>query len=397
MNQMFSDTIRGMLLMGAYGDALGAPHENDGLEGQIINPEDLGRMVSASTFYKPDTPGQPWWVWADAIVVQAMRGLLTDDTSFRMMLLHPWLAQTVDNREAMTEPAFREWLKQGQETSTSMAYPDGLWRSREQQRIAWLQMYEAAENGFSEAFFAPDVPIVFGLFMYLDLAVLYADADPFEVYTLFKDFSVLDQGSAGVFTGLLAGILAAGAGKNISSDRFTEFFIDSARHLIDQAISRATSQELKDLHLAKQSLEAMIHFGEAHRTKSGYLFLETFRTQIYGDASQPFNDSPPHLKNYHPLLFWMQITSTLAYAHDRPLEALRILSAGVGDTDTLASMLGSMMGAWMGHQQISEGYIGDTPLKNEFEALSQNLRTLYCTDIEDRVALFVQNKINHRT
>ena len=86
----------------------------------------------------------------------------------------------------------------------------------------------------------------------------------------------------------------------------------------------------------------------------------------------------------------MQIISTLAYTADRPFEALRILSAGVGDTDTVASILGSIMGTWMGYDQLYEGCIGDTPLKKECYAISQNLRTLYCTDLEDRVDLFVQ-------
>lgn len=134
----------------------------------------------------------------------------------------------------------------------------------------------------------------------------------------------------------------------------------------------------------------MVHFGKVHRPDSGYTFLKTFRAQIYTDTALPFHTSPSHLKNYHPLLFWVQIISTLAYTADRPFEALRILSAGVGDTDTVASILGSIMGTWMGYDQVYEGCIGDTPLKKECDAISQNSRTLYCTDLEDRVELFVQ-------
>ncbi len=384
------DAVRGMLLLGAYGDALGAPHEHDGLAGRITDPEDLGRLARASTFYPPDTPGQPWWVWADANAVQTMRGLLTDDTSFRMMLLHPWLAQTAGRRALMTESAFFEWLHREKEQTTTIAYPPGLWRSRQQQITAWLRIYEAAENGQSESFFAPDVPVVFGLFMYLDLAVLYGDDDPVKVYTLFRNCSLLDQGSAGVFTGLLAGILAAGVRTQTSPAQFTDGFIDTAWQLIKEAASEATDRELQDLHTAKEVLENMVHFGKVHRPNSGHTFLKTFRAQIYTDTALPFHTSPSHLKNYHPLLFWVQIISTLAYTADRPFEALRILSAGVGDTDTVASILGSIMGTWMGYDQVYEGCIGDTPLKKECDAISQNSRTLYCTDLEDRVDLFVQ-------
>ena len=61
---------------------------------------------------------------------------------------------------------------------------------------------------------------------------------------------------------------------------------------------------------------------------------------------------------------------------------------GSGPADTAASILGSIMGAWIGYDQICQHRIGDAALKDELHTITRNLHTLYHVDLADRIALF---------
>ena len=77
MKAEIQDKLRGMILLGAYGDALGAPHELKGLEGKVGRPADVRRLRPFRVCLpRPKDKINEWWVWPDhTLVPRDVRGM----------------------------------------------------------------------------------------------------------------------------------------------------------------------------------------------------------------------------------------------------------------------------------------------------------------------------------
>ncbi len=84
-----SDRIAGALLLSAYGDAAGLPHEvGGGLDGEVGDPAREPLPV-VDAFRKPEAT--PWNIWFPAERTAGMRGVVSDDTATKIGIVEPWL------------------------------------------------------------------------------------------------------------------------------------------------------------------------------------------------------------------------------------------------------------------------------------------------------------------
>ena len=363
----FRDRLMGMLLFGAFGDAYGAAHERSGLDGLIaadLSTTELRPYAS----YDRRTTSEPFGVWP-VPVDKTERGLVTDDTGVRVMLLHQWL-------HALLHPV-----------SPELAYLIGLFRPRESAFESWLNMmkaepsgtppaayatvlgarklviadllcwldnahrYQATPSGFvttncTTRFWAKDTPVVFGQFLYLELAAIYACCDRAAVMTEFQQFSVLDQGSAKFATGMLAAVLSqAFAAK--SGSNFKDFFTKQ----IDELLADPTAPaDLKD-QWAKGSKVGKDRVGLPLKD-----VLEAIKSELY-DPRAPAS-APGGLGKFHPALFLAQMAAAVQYGEGKPKETLAVLAFGIGDADTIPAQLGSIIGAFFGEKALRAAGLG---------------------------------------
>lgn len=385
----FADAVKGMLLLAAYGDALGAPHERSGLSGKIRDPGGVGPLPLARDFYPPGTKGQPWGVWADADAIPELRGSVTDDTAFRMILSQPWLDAVVKEGRSFCESDFTDWLRRARHDGEPPGLPAGVWRSRREQIDGWLAMYSAADENGQRGFFKFGVPVVFGLFQFFDLGVIWVNEPSERVWREFRPLCRLDQGYAGVVTGVMATLLAQGTARRTTPEIFGTTFRDYATELIQQLIRyEESASDREHLRLMENMLEEMWRFGGAQRGISGYRFLAVLHDALSHHPGAPFNARESVLRSFDPLLFWMQIVACVAYTDQNPLEALGLLSSASGDSDTVASVFGVLLGAWSGFRQLERMATPNTPLASELQIIERTLKTLFNVDMSERVELF---------
>ena len=194
------DRLRGMLLLAAYGDALGSDHEQQEEIHSAPLPE---RLPEQTLVVDPN----PWRYWATVDQLNApVKGLTTDDTAFKLFLLHPWLQEVLANDSSFDETGFRRFLVQLKSTEIQ---PTWIRTPRDAQIKGWLSMYDAAETEKPSEFFSPEVPIIFGLFMFLELAAFRTDYSAVENYFYFRDFTILDQAYAKSATGFFTAVVSS--------------------------------------------------------------------------------------------------------------------------------------------------------------------------------------------
>lgn len=389
----FADAVKGLLLLAAYGDALGAPHERNGLAGKIRDPHDIGPLAMARAFHLPGANGQPWNVWADADAIPDVRSPMTDDTAFRLMLSQPWLATVVQEGRRFCEVDFTDWLRAARHDGEPPGLPAGVWGSRREQIDGWLEMYSAADEKGQSGFFKFGVPVVFGLFQFFDLGVLWVNEAPERVWRVFRPFCRLDQGYAGVVTGVMATVLAHGTGKQIAPEVLGTAFRESSAAILQRLIRyEESASDREHLRLMEDLLDEMWRFGVDHRRVSGYGFLSVLHDTLAHHPRAPFNAREPALRSFDPLLFWMQIVACVAYSDQNPLEALGLLSSTSGDSDTVASVFGATLGAWSGFRQLKQMTASGTSLASELQLVERTIKTLFGVDLADRPVLFSKAK-----
>ena len=93
---VFRDKIAGMILAAAYGDALGAPHELSGLQGNVCDPLSIKDLKLGCDFYHEHEMNQ-WNVWPPPDLMDQECGIPTDDTAYRLAILHPWMRHNLQN------------------------------------------------------------------------------------------------------------------------------------------------------------------------------------------------------------------------------------------------------------------------------------------------------------
>ena len=380
---VLQDKLKGMILLGTYGDALGAYHEPRGLEGYTGNPADIMRLPKATVYQPPGSQAAPWWVWVRGDDLEEdVIGLPTDDSAFRLLILHPWLISL--KKAQPSEAAFAEWMTARMNAERS--FEVNQWQSRRQLQMQdWLIMFKDAER-WQQAptsnptsfmptkgnpFFRPAIPIVFGLFMYLELAALYAEYPPFEVMNHFSTFSRLDQEYAGSITGLFSGLMAGAVRVSDTKQPFHTWYFTSVNQLLNQ------TPPYKEL--IEQAFKSAWLLGTENQQQSERAFLDIMQTEIY-EAPLPSNRDTVGFRVFDPLLFLKQITASVAYSGPDTTKALRLLASSPGDADTLPSMLGTLVGAWAGYNVLIDS---NTSLDADLLEVEHTLSASFGYDVQD--------------
>ena len=368
------DRIRGMLWLGVYGDALGALHEAKGFDGEVGEP--TSRLPKMPEEIEP----RAWFIWAPANLVVGRRGVPTDDSMFRLFMLQRWLLED-PVRTSYDEPAFREFLA-GLEPGE-----EGSWqRHRHAQAVDWEKMFEAAEAEPPQQvqFFEPGKPAVFGLFMLLEMAAFGVGRDPMEVYEEFYGATQLDQGYGRAVTALLATWLADALGRDGSPEEAGVDLVTRLLDVLDHRLAETQDEvELAELADLVAVVERAIDLGVEFRGQDESHFMEALAQRVYHGSDWPYG------RNIDPFFFLLQITSVLSFARD-PLQALRALAWGVGDSDTVASQLGSLLGARLGYQYLLSLQDADVLLADEFQTLHNVLYSIFDLDLDSRVDVFLR-------
>lgn len=387
--EVFADKVRGMILLGAYGDALGAPHElGQALSGEIGDLAVARRLQPSRSYF---TTPQEWGIWPDADEFDLdQKGLPTDDTGYRVAILQDWLCTLAGTGLEPTEVRFERWMV-GEVRRRSR--PEGGWRLRRWRQIqTWLAMFGDARRwadqqrytplgqtpdpaGFQsqvDHFYRPDQAIVFGLFMYLELAAIYCNTPTVRVAERFSTFSSLDMDHGRVATGLFAGLVAEAINADPTAESFDGWYTRHVRGILDMPIGDVADREV--LREAFADIQAQM---PQWKTLSETAFLERMQRDIYAPGVQA--------SVFDPLLFFRQITAAVLYAGENPHQALQLLAASPGDADTVPSFLGTVVGAWYGEQALRTY---DPIVAQDLSAQGAFLETVFETSLADRIACF---------
>ncbi len=382
------DKFAGMILLGAYGDALGARHEPAGLQGAAGDPDRARQLAPAHTYQPREALGGPWWVWVDGADIPAgLKGVPTDDSAFRLMILHPWLS-SLDGR-LPEESLFVDWLE-GQQSAP--AEPAGSsWQDRRDAQIRdWLVMFADARRGSERArsgasssdpfqhspgnpFFRVNVPVVFGMFMYLEVAALFASLEPRRVMDRFSTYCMLDQGYAGEITGLFAALTASAVSTPPDNVDFSSWYHEEVQRLLARPLSPS-----QHTSLLRNTFDSAWRWGVEHRSQPEQEVLLGFKREIY-EAPLPGQRDTAGYRVFDPLLFFRMMSAILAYARDDAAQALTLLASSPGDADTLPSMLGALMGAWYGRDALLDLSFGAT---GDLDRIEDTLSILFDYDMQ---------------
>ncbi|MGQ0798592.1 MAG: ADP-ribosylglycohydrolase family protein [Pseudomarimonas sp.] len=364
--EQFRDKAMGMMLMGAFGDALGAAHEVLGLNGEIAK-DLLALDLRAYKIYEQRTAPEAFGVWPTPLGTTLANevGIVTDDTGVRVMMLHQWLRDQ-DAADALVatiggivtkpdEKGYEAWLQamHNHPYRTAPAHYKAVFAMRERvinEVLYWLSQ-ERSSRGLPASptttetpanrplatnitqFWDAVSPVVFGQFLYLELASIYFGCERAKVLNQFKNFSILDHGYAGFSTGMLAAILAQ-AIRSDATEPFATFFIRQAEQLLD---ATAPAKLIDAWQLGKQ-------VGTDDRGNPLQTLLEAIRDRIFV-TFKPFEGQGRG--KFDCALFLAQMSAVLHWAGSS-YEALCALAFGVGDSDTIPAQLGSIMGAYYG-------------------------------------------------
>lgn len=374
MNPTATDRLRGMMLLSAYGDALGADHETQ----RAIHSAPIPKTLPEQTLLAdPDKWG--YWITQDQIG-SPVKGVTTDDTAFKLFILHPWLRQILEGNSDLNENAFRQFIYQLKSSSTQ---PTWLAQPRNAQIDSWLDMYRASEVGEQAEFFIPEVPIVFGLFMFLELAAVRTHYRTVDNYRYFHNATVLDQGYAKSATGFLMAI-ASLAFSSDPADRFDNWFVQQSINLADELISLNLNRD--DVLTITRIVETMTKLGERQRGSSPHEFMVAFEQAVVRADTPPFMDESFQQAVHDPFRMLAEMYAATAYAAGDPFRAIQPLAFGSGDSDTVSAFLGTVLGIWFGEKSLRQ----NASLDNDLTIVESVLRETFEVDLNQHVELFLR-------
>lgn len=364
--------LKGMFLFAAYGDAMGADHER-------LNSAHPHPLPSILPFRNLPTKPNEWGTWVPRNVLRRGIAVFTDDTCFRFYILHAWLRSALQNSHPISEASFRAFLPSLVNIDIS---PSFLIEPRNTQATKWLEMYNAHPND-EVHFLEKETPTVFGLFMFLELAALFAGRNPLEVYRIMRSSTILDFGYASVITGLMGALLSMAFASKPESQRFDTWLIDNCKLLINEL--KSNGEDEVHLDSLEQLVETMDKEGAKNRALGESEFVSKL-DEILSSKSvpAPFMKRPFKRPVFDPFRFLAQIIASASYSSGNVAQAIKLLSFSGGDSDTMATFLGSIAGAWQGYDQLSNfGGLG-----RDLEIVEQTIRTLFNIDLDEHIRLF---------
>jgi len=378
------DKLKGMLLLGAYGDALGGYRERAAIAHHYLGAGELPCKLQPYEAYfsqENDPNGDDdaykrntWRVWpekADAIV--DIVGIVTDDTSFRFTHYYPWIIKNVHTPELLTEENFINELRAPVLSNNEQDYIPGIKESHKEIASFFVEMYEAAnrEKPVEAVFFKPGFSVFFGSFMYLEIAAIKINESDEVLLAEFSEFSVLDLLEGKTVTALLM-VLLKNALLKSSEDtvQVYDFLLSTGKRLLHTARHLG----LPEVALLTEKMNFAIELGAEAKRSGLHVIFDYINTQ-YGDERE--------FQHYSSLILWIQFWSSLTYSAENPVDSLSVIAGGPGDSDTVCSFMGSILGAVYGIEELGGSTIRSEPLGHQLETIKENLMTLFFIEVED--------------
>ena len=306
--------------------------------------------------------------------------MTTDDTAFKLFLLHPWLQEVFANGSGFEETDFRQFLPL---LKSSEIQPTWIRTPRDAQIDSWLDMYRAAGVQETSGFFGPGVPIIFGLFMFLELAAFRTNYSPVENYLYFRDFTALDQGYAKSATGFFIAITSR-AFASTPADRFDDWLLHESKTLCGELLSREV--DLEEVATILRIVESMTELGQGLRGQTPHEFMLAFEAAVVDPDHPPFMDDSFQGEIFDPLRMLAEMYAAAAYAAGDPVRAIGPLAFGSGDSDTVCAMFGTLLGIWFGETALRQ----HTDLSVDLTIVEDLLHETFQVDLNLHVALFTQ-------
>lgn len=380
------DRLRGMILVSAYGDALGAPWELRGLRGEVGSTADGKTLRPLADYGRDGESASPFGVWIDPRNPANRRktGLPTDDTSIRVALVHPWLCEVAGGRGALNEASFYDYL--GRQRAPKPDDTEWETTRRKAAEAIRCMMEDAATlkrvgaGAFRRRpcnrFFFADQPIIFGPFLYLELNALFLCCDRKEVFRRASGFTGLDIGYGRYVSGLLGAVMSRTICGKKPGEGFFDFFFREMDAVFDAGYGAAG-----DRRMVRREVDDARRIGLGLTPLDEDDFLRKLKDLVF-DAPRP-KEIRPGFGNYDPLKFLRMFAAVVAYAGDDVAKALRLLACSVGDSDTMPALLGAIIGAWCGETELAARY---PAMKTGMTQVGDCLKKVGGVDIDKLIA-----------
>ena len=310
---LWADKIKGMMYFSLYGDALGFPHE---FNFQTITEM---KLYSKEEFLKQEQCNNPWACWTQYDKIPSSQtGILSDDSFFKLEIFIPYLEFIQTSKNEISDITFIKFCL------NEINLPNKPVKN--QQLIDWLYMFKQSNiaedikkeidsglNGLraKQSFYEQDNSSCFGLFLYLWSSIIGPPVS-----------TCLDSDQGREITDFLSMALI----QSLKSDSYSlceSIKIDFSDHL----------SYLNSLHLPKTLTATTLH---------------SIRENEFSKKISVFKFDPEEF------LYCFILADK--YYPNSPLESLWQVCSSGGDTDTMGSIWGAILGAKYGFEKLTKMY-----------------------------------------
>jgi len=130
----------------------------------------------------------------------------------------------------------------------------------------------------------------------------------------------------------------------------------------------------------------MTNFGVEQRGKSAHDFMVAFEEFVIKPDNPPFMSESFKCLRFDPFRFLAEIFSSTAYAEGDPYVSIQPLAFGSGDSDTVTSFLGTLMGAWYGEKALKSNF----NLTSDLQTLERVLSEVFKIDLQKQANIFLR-------
>jgi len=406
---MYEDKFRGMLLLGGFGDALGAPTELHNTAAGNYTQHAWRRRCSlsvASRWYNQTLYPNTWEIWPPPNYIKGLKGVVTDDTSQRIAILQSWLETVNASGKKLNEADFQSWMLSMDNALYNMTLkePEDWYNLRRREMIAdFLCMFSVEEGNSTgckrgnNSFYIENATACFGLYSYISLG---AAVDPqtynfSTTYSYFRDFASLDQFYGHEVTGLAVALVSSAFSVVAPSESCSQWMHHQLSSWLPRLIGRAktTTERLYLLFIWRSLLQSW-NFGEhlARENASEVSFLKKYVSDIY---LNPNITQQQPMKPHDPLTMLSLIMACLSFARDNLPYAFELLTSSAGDTDTNGAFLGIICGAYYGYSNLSELTCDNSTLGIEMSFVETFLNGFYDFNVTSAASLFFHLRRGH--
>ena len=256
------DKLKGMILLGALGDALGCPTEETCQSGDNYSNYSCSLQPYVSSSYH----ASEWGVWPNQSQIVGEYGVVTDDTSFRISLLEPWLLRDCSSAlnasnfcddskisikktfQDLNESLFKIYINNtdsglynfenldeinsnsNSNSNRNVKKLSEIAIKREKMLADFVVIMNDANlepiipvnmTHGNNPFYISGLPVVFGSYMYIELGGLI-----FNIYDIYNtthwnyisNYTKLDTDYGHIYTGLLISLLAEALNTNTNTN-----------------------------------------------------------------------------------------------------------------------------------------------------------------------------------